>query len=57
MTRLLLIFVLLTQMGCTAIFWQTAVGTLTGNIGSELISELTKDELKEKDTDDGNKKE
>jgi len=36
MTRLLLIFVLLTQMGCS-IFLQTAAGTLVGNVSSKVI--------------------
>jgi len=36
MIRLLLIFVLLTQMGCS-IFLQTAAGTLVGNVGSKII--------------------
>ena len=36
MIRLLLIFVLLTQMGCS-IFLQTAAGTLVGNVSSNII--------------------
>jgi hypothetical protein len=36
MIRLLLIFVLLTQMGCS-IFLQTAAGTLVGNVGSNIM--------------------
>jgi len=36
MIRLLLIFLLVTQMGCS-IFLQTAAGTLVGNVSSKVI--------------------
>jgi len=43
MTRLLLIIVLLTQMGCSII--QTAVGTFVGSLTSEVVrNELEKDD-------------
>jgi len=47
MTRLLLIFVLLTQMGCSVV--HTMVGTFFGTLSADLVT----DELKDKDTDDG----
>ena len=44
MTRLLLIFVLLTQMGC-GVFLQTTAGTLVGSVGAESVKhELEKDD-------------
>jgi hypothetical protein len=47
MTRLLLIFVLLAQMGC-GVFLQTTAGTLVGSVGAELVKhELEKDEKDE----------
>jgi fucose permease len=43
MTRLLLIFILLTQMGCSVL--QTAVGTFVGTLTSEVVrNELDKDD-------------
>jgi len=47
MTRLLLIFVLLTQMGCSIV--QTAVGTFVGTLSADVV----KDEI---DKDDDAKK-
>jgi len=49
MTRLLLIVVLLTQMGCSII--QTAVGTFVGSLSSEVV----RDELFDKDDDEKEK--
>ena len=48
MTRLLLIIVLLTQMGCAVA--QTAVGTFVGTLTSEVVRErlLDKDEDEDK---------
>jgi len=47
MIRLLLIFVLLTQLGC-GVFLQTTAGTLVGSVGAELVKhELEKDEKDE----------
>ena len=43
MTRLLLIFVLLTQMGCSVV--QTAAGTFIGTLGAEVV----KDEIEDDD--------
>ena len=43
MTRLLLIIVLLTQMGCSVV--QTAAGTFIGTLSAD----LTKDKLEEDD--------
>ena len=48
MTRLLLIIVLLTQMGC-GVFLQTTAGTLVGGVGVELVKhELEKDDDEKK---------
>ena len=45
MIRLLLIFVLLTQMGCSVI--QTAAGTFIGTLSADVVKdELDKDENK-----------
>lgn len=47
MTRLLLIFVMLTQMGCSVV--QTAVGTFVGTLTSEVVrDELDKDDDEKK---------
>ena len=35
--RLLLIIIMMTQLGCASIFWQTIGGTVIGNIGAEII--------------------
>jgi len=43
MIRLLLIFVLLTQMGCSVV--QTAIGTFVGTLSAEVV----KDEIEEDD--------
>jgi len=50
MTRLLLIIIMMTQLGCASIFWQTLGGTVIGNIGAEIIkTEFNKeDDEKEK---------
>ena len=39
MTRLFLILIMVTQLGCASIFWQTVGGTVLGNIGAEIIKE------------------
>ena len=39
MTRLLLIFVIATQLGCASIFWQTLGGTVIGNIAAEVVKD------------------
>tara|TARA_R100001244_G_C5129476_1_gene125441 strand:- start:9 stop:170 length:162 start_codon:yes stop_codon:yes gene_type:complete len=48
--RLLLIIIIVTQLGCASIFWQTAVATLAGNVAAEIIMEevIKKDDEKEK---------
>ena len=47
MTRLLLIIVLLTQMGCSVV--QTAVGTFVGTLTSEVVrNELENDDDEKK---------
>ena len=48
--RLLLIIIMMTQLGCASIFWQTLGGTVIGNIGAEIIkTEFNKeDDEKEK---------
>ena len=43
MIRILLIFVLLTQMGCSVV--QTAIGTFVGTLSAEVV----KDEIEEDD--------
>ena len=47
--RIFLIIIMVTQLGC-AVFWETAAGTVIGNLGAELI----KDQL---DKEDGAKDE
>ena len=49
MIRILLIFVLLTQMGCASVFWQTLGGTVIGGVTADVV----KDEF---DKDDDEKK-
>ena len=49
MTRLFLILVMVTQLGCASIFWQTIGGTVIGNVAAEII----KDKIDE--ADDGHK--
>ena len=45
MIRLLLIIVLLTQLGCASVFWQTLSGTVIGSATAEVIKhELDKDD-------------
>ena len=51
MTRLLLIFVMLTQLGCASFFWQTLGGTVIGNIAAEDI----RDKLLDKEDDEKEK--
>jgi len=46
MTRLLLIFVMLTQLGCSVV--QTAIGTFVGTLTSEMV----RDELLDKDDEE-----
>jgi len=50
MTRLFLIIIVATQLGCASFFWQTLGGTVIGNIGAEIIkTEFNKeDDEKEK---------
>jgi hypothetical protein len=43
MTRLLLIFILFTQIGCSIV--QTAIGTFVGTLSADVV----KDELEEDD--------
>jgi len=48
MTRLFLILVIITQVGCASVFWETLGGTVIGNIVAEeikdKIDEYAKDE-------------
>ena len=46
MTRLLLIFILFTQIGCSIV--QTAIGTFVGTLTSDVV----RDELLDKDDDE-----
>ena len=39
MTRLLLIFIIVTQLGCASVFWQTIGGTVIGNVAAEIIKD------------------
>jgi len=48
MTRLLLIIVMATQLGCASIFWQTLGGTVIGNI----VAEAAKDKIDEAEKDE-----
>jgi len=51
MTRLFLIIIMVTQLGCASIFWQTLGGTVIGNIAAEEIRDKLldkKDDEKEK---------
>ena len=43
MVRIFLIIITAIQLSGCAVFWQTAGGTLVGNLGAEVV----KDELKE----------
>jgi hypothetical protein len=49
-TRIFLIIIMMTQLGCASFFWQTLGGTVIGNIGAEIIkTEFNKeDDEKEK---------
>ena len=50
MIRLLLIIIMVTQLGCAGVFWETAGATLLGNLGSELIKhQLAEEEEDEKE--------
>ena len=49
MTRLLLILVMLVHLSGCALFWETAAGTLVGNLGSELIKHQLAEEDDEKE--------
>jgi len=48
MTRLFLIIIMATQLGCASIFWQTIGGTVIGNIAAELV----KDKIDEAEKDE-----
>lgn len=51
MTRLLLIIIMTTQLGCASIFWETLGGTIIGNVVAEEIRDKVldkKDDEKEK---------
>jgi len=39
MIRLLLIIVMVTQLGCASVFWQTLGGTVIGNIAAEVVKD------------------
>ena len=51
MTRLLLIIIMVTQLGCASIFWETLGGTIIGNI----VSEEIRDKLLDKEDDEKEK--
>jgi len=46
--RLLLIIIMVTQLGCASIFWQTLGGTVIGNI----VAEVAKDKIDEAEKDE-----
>ena len=46
--RLLLIIIMMTQLGCASIFWQTLGGTVIGNI----VAEVAKDKFDENADDE-----
>ena len=50
MIRIFLIIIMVTQLGCASVFWQTIGGTVIGNISAEVIMEevINKDDEKEK---------
>ena len=48
MTRLFLIIIMVTQLGCASIFWQTLGGTVIGNIAAEVV----KDKIDEAEKDE-----
>ena len=48
MIRLLLIIIMVTQLGCTIVL-ETAVGSLIGNIGAEIIKQEFNKEDDEKE--------
>jgi len=48
MTRLFLIIVMVTQLGCASVFWQTIGGTVIGNI----VAEEIRDKLLDKEDDE-----
>jgi len=51
MVRIFLIIITAIQLSGCAVFWQTAGGTLVGNLGAEVV----KEELKETKDDDEKK--
>ena len=50
MIRIFLIIIMVTQLGCASVFWQTIGGTVIGNISAEVMMEevINKDDEKEK---------
>jgi len=49
MMQIFLIIIMVTQLGCASIFWQTIGGTIIGNVAAEVV----KDKLDK--ADDGHK--
>jgi uncharacterized protein YceK len=39
MTRLFLIIIMATQLGCASVFWQTIGGTVIGNIAADVVKD------------------
>ena len=39
MTRLFLILIMVTQLGCASVFWQTIGGTIIGNVAAEMVKD------------------
>ena len=48
MGKLLLIIVMVTQLGCAGVFWQTIGGTLIGSVAAEMV----KDEIDKAEKDE-----
>jgi len=48
MTRLLLIIIMVTQLGCASFFWQTLGGTVVGNIAAEVVKDKMDENAEDK---------
>jgi uncharacterized protein YceK len=48
MTRLFLIIIMVTQLGCASFFWQTLGGTVIGNIAAEVVKDKMDENAEDK---------
>ena len=48
MTRLFLIIIMVTQLGCASFFWQTLGGTVVGNIAAEVVKDKMDENAEDK---------